>query len=161
MVELAEDLVARGANLNARLEAIPGSVYEPGRGGGVTPLLSAARGGHVEVMQLLISLGANPQDQTNDGAGAVLFATRSRSFEAVRLLVELGVDVNAGPSSRPSALHTAIRFGEDDIVEYLANNGADFEALDHNGRTPLEEAEFEAPTPTIELMRRLTATRAN
>ena len=54
----------------------------------------------------------------------------------------------------------AIRAGEDEIVEYLAENGADFEALDQFGRTPLDEAEFEAPTHTIELMRRLTAARA-
>ena len=53
----------------------------------------------------------------------------------------------------------AIRAGEDAIVEYLADHGADFEALDQYGRTPLEEAEFEAPTHTIELMRRLTAER--
>ena len=92
-----------------------------------------------------------------DGAGGVLLATRGRNLEAVELMVELGLDVNARPPGRPSALHTAIRAGEDAIVEFLAANGADFDALDHHGRTPLEEAEFEAPTHTIELMRRLDA----
>ena len=52
-----------------------------------------------------------------------------------------------------------MRFGEDEIVEYLAARGADFDARDHQGRTPLEEAEFEAPAHTIELMRKLTAER--
>ena len=77
------------------------------------------------------------------------------------LLLELGADVNAAPPNRPTALHTAIRFGEDEIVEYLADNGADFDVRDHNSRTPLEEAEFEAPTHTIELVRRLVVTRSN
>ena len=44
-------------------------------------------------------------------------------------------------------------------AKYLADHGADFDALDQYGRTPLEEAEFEAPTHTIELMRRLSAER--
>ena len=107
------------------------------------------------------SAGANPRDQSIDGAGSIQFATRSLNFEAVRLLVELGADVNAAPPNRPTALHTAIRFGEDEIVEYLADNGADFDVRDHNSRTPLEEAEFEAPTHTIELVRRLVVTRSN
>ena len=161
MTELVRDLVEQGADLDARLDEVPGNVYEPGRGGGTTPLLAAARGGHVDTMKLLLSAGANPRDQSIDGAGSIQFATRSLNFEAVRLLVELGADVNAAPPNRPTALHTAIRFGEDEIVEYLADNGADFDVRDHNSRTPLEEAEFEAPTHTIELVRRLVVTRSN
>jgi ankyrin repeat protein len=111
------------------------------------------------MMRRLITLGADPEDLDVDGTGAVLFATISRTLEAVRMLVELGIDVNVAPPDRPTALHRAIRVGEDEIVEYLAANGADFAARDHNGRTPLEEAEFEAPTHTIELMRRLAADR--
>ena len=112
-------------------------------------------------MQALLDLGADPAAETNDGAGAVLLATRSRELDAVRFTVELGLDVNAHPRGRRSAFHTAIRVGEDAIVEYLAANGADFDARDQFGRTPLEEAEFEAPTHTIELMRRLSAERAD
>ncbi len=161
MMELTRDLVERGADLNARLGEIPGNVYEPGRGGGTTPFLAAARGGHVDTMQLLLSAGADPYDQSTDGTGSVLFATRSLNIEAVRLLVELGADVNGASPNRPTALHTAIRFGEDEIVEYLAGNGADFDVRDHNSRTPLQEAEFEAPRSTIELMQRLSAERNN
>ena len=111
------------------------------------------------MMLALVALGADPAAQSNEGAGAVLLATRSRELKAVELVVELGLDVNRHPAGRPSALHTAIRVGEDAIVEYLATHGADFNARDHQGRTPLEEAEFEAPTHTIELMRRLAAGR--
>ena len=63
------------------------------------------------------------------------------------------------PRAVRGAFHAAIRAGDDAIVEYLADNGADFDALDQHGRTPLEEAGFEAPTHTIELMRRLVAER--
>ena len=158
--ELAKDLVARGADLYARTErGAEGGNTGSRRTSGLTPFLTAAQTGNVEMMRALIALGADPAAQTNEGAGAVLLATRSRELEAVQMVVELGLDVNLCPTDRPSALHTAVRVGADEIVEYLAARGADFAARDHQGRTPLEEAEFEAPTHTIELMRRLTAER--
>ena len=89
----------------------------------------------------------------------MLLATRSRTLEAVQWLVDLGLDVNLAPPDRPTALHTAIRLGENEMVEFLVASDADLDALDHHGRTPLEEAEFEAPTHTIELMQRLTDAR--
>ena len=112
------------------------------------------------MMAALLVLGADPAAETNDGAAAVVLAARSRELDAVRFAVEPRLDVNVHPPGRRSALHTAIRAGEDEIVQFLADRGADFNALDQFGRTPLEEAEFEAPTHTIELMRRLAAERA-
>ena len=161
MLSLTKDLIERGADIDARLGELPGNVYEPGRSGGTTPFLAAARGGHVDVMKFLLSMGANPHDKSDDGAGSVMFATRSLDIEAVRLLVELGADVNAVPENRPSAIHTAIRFGKNEIIDYLASSDADLEIRDHNNRTPLEEAEFEAPISTIELVRGLVAKRDN
>jgi ankyrin repeat protein len=111
------------------------------------------------MMQTLVALGAEPAARSNEGAGAVLLATRIRTLEAVQWLVDLGLDVNLAPPGRPTALHTAIRLGGDEMVEFLVSSEADLDALDHHGRTPLEEAEFEAPTHTIELMQPLTAER--
>ncbi len=130
------------------------------RGWAQTPFLIAAQTGNVEMMRALIAAGADAKAQTTDGTGAVLLATNSRSLEAVKFVVELGLDVNLYPRNRPSALHAAVKTGENEIVEYLAAHGADFAAKDDYGRTPLEEAEFEAPAPTIELMKKLTAARA-
>ena len=75
-------------------------------------------------------------------------------------MVELGADVNEARRSGGTALHTATRFGANDIIQYLVENGADLSAKDRFGRTPLEEAEFEAPKPTIDLLRQLTARTA-
>jgi ankyrin repeat protein len=76
-----------------------------------------------------------------DGTCAILLATGSKKLDAVKLMLEPGMDVNDRPQNRPGALHSAIRQGANDI-------GADLNAKDQFGRTPLEEAEFEAPAST-------------
>mgnify|MGYP002867344342 FL=1 len=111
------------------------------------------------MMKALLAMGADPEALSPEGTGGVLLATWSRELAAVQLAVALGLDVNIHPPGRPSALHAAIRVGADDIVQHLAASGANFETVDHHGRTPLEEANYEAPTHTIELMQRLTEER--
>jgi len=129
-------------------------------GGGLTPFLEAAQTGNVEMLKELIALGADPKAKGPDGSGGVMAATGSKKLEAVKMMVELGLDVNDGPKGRGSPLHTAVRNGSNDIVQYLADHGADFDVKDNFGRNPLEEALFEAPKPTIELMQKLSAARA-
>jgi ankyrin repeat protein len=83
-----------------------------------------------------------------DGTCAILLATGSKKLDSVKLMLEPGLDMNDRPQNRPGALHSAIRQGANDIVQYLADHGADLNAKDQFGRTPLEEAEFEAPAST-------------
>ena len=45
------------------------------------------------------------------------------------------------------------------IVQYLVDHGANLDVKDRFGRNALEEAEFEAPKPTIELLRKVYAER--
>lgn len=121
--------------------------------------MEAVSTGNVAMMKQLIALGADPKAKSPDGSGGVLIATGSRKLDAVKMMVELGLDVNEAPKGRSTALHTAVRNGSNDIVQYLADHGADFDAKDQFGRNALEEALFEAPKPTIELMQKLTEAR--
>ena len=75
------------------------------------------------------------------------------------MMVEMGLDVNEGPQGQRQRTAYRRAFGANDIVQYLADHGADFNAKDNFGRDPLEEALFEAPKTTIELMQKLTAER--
>jgi ankyrin repeat protein len=111
------------------------------------------------MMKDLMGFGADPKAKAPDGSGAVFLAAGSKKLDAVKMLVEMGLDVNEAPRGRGSAPHTAVKAGSNDIVQYLADHGADFSIKANFGRTPLEEALFEAPKPTIELMQKLTAER--
>jgi ankyrin repeat protein len=61
--------------------------------------------------------------------------------QAVHILVEAGVDVKATNEADFTALHCAAFGGVDEIVQYLADHGADLDARDWRGRTPFRIAE--------------------
>ena len=113
----------------------------------------------LETVKLLLDNGANQHIRYGDGRtalwAAVLWSYRNSSIETVRLLLSYGADVNytittnqpktvgdilqGQPPYTGSFLHTII--GNPDIslsvFHLLFNYGADVNAMDSNGRTPL------------------------
>jgi len=75
------------------------------------------------------------------------------------LLVERGADVDAG-IEKNTALHGAAGFGRVEVARYLIDQGADFAALDHDGRTPLDVAEATGHEAIVALLRPLMESRA-
>ena len=88
-------------------------------------------------------------------------------LEAVKILLDRHVNINAADDTGQTPLHYAA-LSMDTVVEYLVKNGANLEATDRQGRTPMALAQGKggrgragaAPTPrptTIELLRKLGA----
>ncbi len=67
------------------------------------------------------------------------YATEARDVEAVKVLLDRHVDVNAVNDSGQTALHFAAQ-ASDDIVRLLVASGANPNAKDKQGRTPLDAA---------------------
>jgi ankyrin repeat protein len=161
-VDLLPILLAHGANPNATLKSptltrahTPG---EPSLGEGTTPLMRAAKNGDVAAMRVLMAHGANAGLKQKNGTTALMlaagvgrgtgvfakdYATEAALLEAVKFLVELGVeagvDINGANDAGQSALHIAAQ-ASDGIVKYLAEHGANLDAKDKQGRTPLDAA---------------------
>jgi ankyrin repeat protein len=82
------------------------------------------------------------------------------------LLIERGADVTikrggkGWPRSGWTALHYAAGFGFVDLVEPLLSRGADLEARDDEGRTPLEVAVEAGQAELVEMLH-LRATPGN
>ena len=60
--------------------------------------------------------------------------------EMVNFLLESGIDINYQPNGRDngkSALHKAVENGHFELVKALVENGANVEAKDKNGNTPI------------------------
>ena len=94
-------------------------------------------------MRLLLEHGADPKIATEAGTTPLMVAAGvnwavAETFdegpiallEAVQLTHELGNDVNAQNSMGVAAIHGAANRGANDVIEYLAANGARLDVAD-------------------------------
>lgn len=112
---------------------------------GRTLLHAAAATGHVDVVRALLAAGT-PVDVWDEGGHTPLYAVANECGsdagpDVVRVLVEAGADVNASSGvTRATPLHMAARRGHVAIAKALLECGAEVDARDRNGCTPLERA---------------------
>lgn len=125
---------------SAKLTRNPVLVNE--RYAGRTLLHEAAAAGSPAIVKLLLSLGADP-DAPDGGGHTPLYCVGNEcavegAESVVRMLVQAGADVNAhGGVTRCTPLHMAARRGNVEVAKALLDCGAELEARDKSGATPL------------------------
>jgi ankyrin repeat protein len=155
-VTIVTALLAHGARPDVRLrQPTPTAVTPNGVVlQGATALALAAEINNLDTARALVAGGADPLIPTEQNttplmlaAGAGTDTSRPRSLEeraiavhTVRFLVEHGADVNAAGQFGWTALHAAAYQGLNDVIEYLASKGANLDAKDSFGQTPLSIA---------------------
>jgi ankyrin repeat protein len=167
---------------------------------GATPYLLAAKFLEADIMLALAAAGADTRLPMKDGATPLMAASGmgmavpaqdekrgtdrrglaildggkvepdSRVFEAVSAAVTLGSDINAVNPGGETALHIASAQGYADVVKLLVEQGADLNARNAKGLTPLGALlartggrNADAPMPSsrlrvVDLLRSLGAT---
>jgi uncharacterized protein len=156
-LDLARQLVAKGADVNARM------TKEPRDGNrnmlnriGATPFVMAAKSADVPLMRVLLDAGADPTIKTTDGTSALMAAagvgvygpgespgTHDEALEAVKLAFEAGGgDVNDANRDGETALLGAVyRGGAVTVIQFLADRGAKLDVANKKQWTPLLAAE--------------------
>ena len=139
------DAVEKGNLIGVQTELDKGVDVNAKREDGSTPLHGAAEGGHGEIVELLITAGADLHATTVSmlgGGGWIPLHSAARQGHRgiVELLIEMGTDVNTRDSAGKSTLHDAVLEGHKGIVELLINKGADLNAKSGYYGTPLHVA---------------------
>jgi uncharacterized protein len=165
-LQIIEQLLAAGANPNPQLKLAPpfrNIGNDRGLDGlltiGTTPLLRAAKALDAPAIRLLLAKGANLSLANTRGITPVMAAAglgstdadtrgiyttddvQQRSIESLTLLLAAGADINAKDGTRGlTPLHEAARWGWNDVVRFLVEHGANLDAKDSRGMTPVDSA---------------------
>jgi ankyrin repeat protein len=125
--EIAELLIAADADVNATDNR------------GSTPLDWAIKQKHAEIADLLRKHGGKTEDWFKAGE-SIHIAAKAGHIEAVKkhLAADVDVDLKANDSWTP--LQNAAWYGQEEIAELLVAEGADVNAKDYDGKTPLDLA---------------------
>jgi uncharacterized protein len=155
-LELARRLGKAGADLNARVTRKPSAGTTALNFVGGSAFFLAARTADVEMMRLLVDLGADPKLPNEDGTTPLMAAAGAgthspgedaglepEALEAVKLTLALGNDVNAVDKNGNTAMHGAAYKQLPSVVKFLTENGASVEIWNRknsSGWTPLRIA---------------------
>lgn len=94
--------------------------------------------GDAKVVKELLEKGANPNAVSEDDWPAISLAAMradAQAEEIVRILVNAGADLNVRDANGETPLMNAITTNNPKLVKYMIEHGADFRAVNTNGRS--------------------------
>ncbi|KAL8666026.1 MAG: hypothetical protein Q9202_001763 [Teloschistes flavicans] len=127
------DVVRSLLDIGANIEACDGE--------NKSPLHLAAKEGHTDMMSLLLTKGAGPEARDWYGKTPLHYAAKNNaSSQMVVLLLTNGARVAVYEHWNRTPLHYAVEQNQASIVWALLEYGADADAFDADGMTPLDLA---------------------
>ncbi len=143
---LLQTLLDAGADVNAKCSC---SGY---LSGGWTALMIATRNADMDMVNILLSRGADPNLSNNDGKTALIIAVEEKIENMVRVLLDKGANVNAKDNDGRTALMWSSWWGKPDAMRILLGKGADVNAKSGDGGTALMWAAMHSDSESIKVL---------
>ncbi|XP_069064332.1 ankyrin repeat and SOCS box protein 2 [Pleurodeles waltl] len=102
-----------------------------------TPLYIACQRGHLDCLQVLLQMGAEPDIAGKNKETPLYKACEHRNVDAVRMLVQYNANVNHRCNQGWTALHEAVAHNNLEIIDILVKGHAKIEARNIYNITPL------------------------
>jgi len=121
-------------------------------------LMIASEANNPELISLLIDKGSDINAFDDNGNTPLLIASAHGNLESVKVLLAKGAKTNPGLCTRKSCANTgatplhAAAWRSPELVEYLAEHGADVNAKNLDGNTPLHNASTGDSTRCIKIL---------
>jgi ankyrin repeat protein len=172
-VDLVKELLAKGADPNAKTSAAAAGGRGRGGGGGgfgrgggagaMTPLMVAAKAGHADVMKVLVAGGADPKLLASDGSTLLMSAAGSGRVEAVKYAYDLDPDpknVQALNQAGNNAVHASVtgtgglvpQQSVCEVIQFLSDKGVDIDMKNGRGQTAIQIANVLPIDKAVDLM---------
>ncbi len=107
---------------------------------GCTPLINAAKQGHISIVQTLLKNNARVNSQDNQGNTAMIYAALNGHKNIVHMLLENGANVNVKDRNGNTFLMIIAEKGYSDIVQIMLGKVSYVLAEKDNGPTALNTA---------------------
>ena len=108
---------------------------------GETPLLLLSLGSeNLEIAQVLLDYGADPNTRSEFGRNSLYMALQKGYQGLIQLLLKYGADPNVRDDAGRTLLHVSSREGDPGVAKALLELGVDVNSRDNRGRTPLQVA---------------------
>ena len=117
-----------------------------------TILHIAARYYSLQVVQDLVSAGADYKMTDDVGMNALHLACHDQCLEKVSYFIDLGLDTKAADNAGFSPLHIAAQYSSTDIMQLLVQRGADIKCLNNNKDNVLKRACFGKSLQTVKFI---------
>ena len=125
-VKVAGYLIEKGADVNPKDSH--------------SPLQIASYRGHLDMVEFLLSKGANPNHKDPKGQTAFLIACYQGNLPVVKVLLEGGADINTCSNSGDTCIHfSCYQYPNKNVLKYLVDKGADLYGKNNDGHTAFSQ----------------------